>query len=131
GMKICPLEPDSPGCSICNITFTGILSRCWRWPTTAKQEEQRIHEISHQPGSQHGDLHRQEQAAAASGMAKESGNDRGFEESVSHRSRADSVRSRGSQAASHAEQALPAGDDAGASACLQSDLHRLRSYPRI
>ena len=29
------------------------------------------------------------------------------------------------------QQALPAGDDAGAAARLQSDLHRLRPHPRI
>ena len=38
---------------------------------------------------------------------------------------------RRAQAASHDQQALPAGDDAGAAACLQSHLHRLRTHPRI
>ena len=35
------------------------------------------------------------------------------------------------QAASDDQQALPAGDDAGAAARLQSHLHRLRAHPRI
>ncbi len=35
------------------------------------------------------------------------------------------------QAASHDQQALSAGDDAGAAARLQSDLHGLRTHPRV
>ena len=40
-------------------------------------------------------------------------------------------RRRAAPAASHDQQALPAGADAGAAARLQSDLHRLRAHPRV
>src|SRR5437868_2986041 len=131
GTRTCPPAPDFRASFICNTIFTGILSRCWRWQPTGKHEEQPSHEISDFPGGQHGDLHRQKQAAAAPGVAEEPGPYRGCEESLPHRARADSVSARGSQAASDAEQAFSAGDDARTAARLQSYLHRLRAYSRI
>ena len=57
--------------------------------------------------------------------------DRGPRQSVQDRPHADSFGEERAQAASHDQQALPAGDDAGAAARLQPDLHRLRTHPRI
>src|SRR6185312_14846819 len=121
GTKTYRLGLVSQAYFICNIICTGILSRCWRSPPTEKQEEQRTHEISDHTGGQHGDLHRQKQAAAAPGVAEEPGRYRGPEESFSHRSRADPVCSGGTQAASDDQQALSAGHDAGAAARVQPD----------
>src|SRR5579872_2298341 len=131
GTKIYLPAPDSRASFICNIIFTAIPSRFWRWQPTAKPEERPSHEISDFPGGQHGDLHRQEQAAAAPRVAEELGPYRGREESFPHRARPDSGGPRGSQAASDAEQALSAGHDAGAAARLQPDLYRLRTHPRV
>src|SRR5690349_6246615 len=130
-MRICPLAPDSRVSFICNIIFTGIPFPCWRWQPTGKHEEQPSHEISDFPGGQHGDVYRQKQAAPAPGVAEEPGPYRGCEEPLPHRARPDSISSGGSQAASDAEQAFSAGDDAGAVACVQPDLHRMRTYSRI
>ena len=44
---------------------------------------------------------------------------------------AHAIRRRRALAASHDQQAVSAGDDAGAAARLQSDLHRLRTHSRI
>src|SRR5579862_2432162 len=130
-MRIYPPGPDSRASFICNIIFTGIPSRFWRWQPTGKPEEQPSHEISDFPGGQHGDLHRQEQAAAAPRVAEELRPYRGCEEPLPHRSRADSGGSRGSQTASDVEQTLSAGHDAGTVARLQPDLHGLRTDSRI
>src|SRR6185312_15700425 len=118
-MRICPPAPDFRAFFICNIIFTGILSRSWRWRPTGKHEEQPSHEISDFPGGQHGDLHRQEQAASASGVAEEPGPYGGCEEPLPYRSCADPLGAGGSQAASDVEQTVSAGDDAGAAARLQ------------
>jgi hypothetical protein len=52
-------------------------------------------------------------------------------QSVQDRPHADPLGGERAQAASHDQQAVPAGDDAGAAARLQPDLHRLRAHPRI
>src|SRR5258706_14333291 len=93
--------------------------------------EPTAYESPAEPGGRDGDLHRQEQATPEAGVAEDGRSDRGPGESIQDRAYADSFVTERAQASPHDQQAFSAGDDAGAAARLQPDLHRVRPHSGI
>src|SRR5437879_6112197 len=89
------------------------------------------YEISVIDDRRNGWVHFQEQADAAPGMAEGRQAQGGYVESFPHSAFCREPSCHSTAAASHDEEALPHRADARAAARLQSDLHGLRTYPRI